>query len=144
MSDAFLTRRVRFSSAHRYARAEWSDERNRHVFGACANEHGHGHNYRLDVTVRAPISETTGFSADLAALDRLLREVVSVPLDHQHLNYAVPEFGEGGAVPTCENILVWLWPRIVHGLAAPAQLHRLRLYEDDDLFVDYFGGGLPA
>lgn len=139
MVTASLTRRVRFSAAHRYARPEWSDERNRAVFGACANPHGHGHNYRLDVTVVAPVDSETGFSADLAALDAVLDEEVVRPLDHRHLNHDVPEFAPGAAVPTCENILIWLWPRIANRLGGDVRLHRLRLHEDDDLYVDFAG-----
>jgi hypothetical protein len=79
---AFLTRTVRFAAAHRYHRPEWSEERNREVFGACANPHGHGHNYLLEVTVAGVPDPDTGFSVDLGALDRLLREEVVAPLDH--------------------------------------------------------------
>jgi 6-pyruvoyltetrahydropterin/6-carboxytetrahydropterin synthase len=138
MPQAFLTRRVRFAAAHRYFRADWSDERNREVFGACSNPHGHGHNYRLDVTVQAPVDAQTGFSADLAQLDAVLHEEVVRPLDHQHLNHVVPEFA-AGSIPTCENILLWLWPRIAGRVQPGVRLHRLRLHEDDDLFVDYHG-----
>lgn len=143
MPSAFLTRSISFAAAHRYFRDDWSEERNRAVFGACANPHGHGHNYRLEVMVQAMVAADTGFSTDLAQLDALLHTAVVVPLDHQHLNHAVPEFATGGVVPTCENILVWLWPRIVNGLPAGARLHRLRLHEDDRLFVDYYGDGAP-
>jgi 6-pyruvoyltetrahydropterin/6-carboxytetrahydropterin synthase len=139
MNRAFLTRTVRFSAAHRYYRSEWSAEQNRAVFGACANEHGHGHNYRLAVTVQAPVDPVTGFSADLTRLDAILQEHVIAPLDHQHLNHAVADFA-AGTVPTCENILIWLWPRLAGALNGSVQLHRLRLHEDDDLYVDYFGG----
>jgi 6-pyruvoyltetrahydropterin/6-carboxytetrahydropterin synthase len=141
MNVTFLTRRVRFAAAHRYYRSEWSEERNRDVFGACSNPHGHGHNYRLDVTVKAPVDATTGYSTDLGELDAMLREEVLVPLDHQHLNHAVPEFA-AGTIPTCENITLWLWPRIARRLVPSAVLHRLRLREDDDLSVEYFGPGL--
>jgi 6-pyruvoyltetrahydropterin/6-carboxytetrahydropterin synthase len=140
MHFALLTRRVRFAAAHRYYRDEWSEARNREVFGACSNAHGHGHNYRLDATVRAPIDETTGFSTDLSVLDAILREEVVDVLDHQHLNHAVPEFATG-TIPTCENIAAWLWPRIARRIEAPATLQRLRLHEDDDLWVDYEGPG---
>jgi 6-pyruvoyltetrahydropterin/6-carboxytetrahydropterin synthase len=139
MKTAYLTRQVRFSAAHRYHRPEWSDEENRRTFGACNNPHGHGHNYLLEVMVAGEIDAATGFSVDLALLDRLLEEVVR-PLDHQHLNHAVEEFRYGGAVPTTENILVFLWPRLQAGIPAPARLYRLRLYEDPTLFVDYYGG----
>jgi 6-pyruvoyltetrahydropterin/6-carboxytetrahydropterin synthase len=140
MPRARLTRTVRFAAAHRYYRADWSDERNRAVFGACANPHGHGHNYRLEVSVEAEVDRETGFSADLAALDVLLRERVVAPLDHQHLNHVVPEFA-AGTQPTCENILIWLWPQLVAGMGAGMQLRRLRLHEDDALYVDYYGDG---
>ncbi|HSK19644.1 MAG TPA: 6-carboxytetrahydropterin synthase [Longimicrobiales bacterium] len=140
MDTAFLTRSVAFAAAHRYYRPDWDEARNREVFGACSNPHGHGHNYRLDVTIHAGIDDSTGFSADLAALDRVLHEEVIVPLDHQHLNHTVAEFAEGRAIPTCENILRWLWPRIAARIDPPARLHGLRLHEDDRLHVDYFGG----
>jgi 6-pyruvoyltetrahydropterin/6-carboxytetrahydropterin synthase len=140
MGFALLTRIVTFSAAHRYSRREWSEARNRAVFGACANPHGHGHNYRLEVTVQAPIDAETGFSADLARLDGVLRDEVTGPLDHQHLNHAVPEFAAGEVVPTCENIVAWLWPRIAGRLDGGVRLYRLRLHEDDRLYVDYFGG----
>lgn len=140
MDIAFLTRSVTFAAAHRYFRSDWDEARNREVFGACSNPHGHGHNYRLEVTVRAPIDAQTGFSTDLAALDRILHEEVMLPLDHQHLNHAVAAFADGRAIPTCENILRWLWPRIRARIADPARLHALRLHEDDRLYLDYFGG----
>ena len=133
-----LTRRVRFSAAHRYHRPEWSEERNREVFGACANPHGHGHDYLLEVTMEGEVDPLTGFSVDLGLLDRVLREEVLEPLDHQHLNHAVPEFAPGGRIPTTENILLFLWPRIAPRLA-PARLLRLRLHENRDFFVDYEG-----
>lgn len=139
MAHANLTRKTQFAAAHRYWRPEWSAEENQRVFGACANPHGHGHNYRLEVTVSAEIDPRTGFSANMPALDEIIeREVVSV-LDHQHLNHAVPEFAEGGLIPTCENILLWCWPRLKSGLSDSMQLKRLRLHEDDTFFVDYHG-----
>ena len=135
-----LTRKVRFSAAHRYHRPEWSEERNRDAFGPCSNPHGHGHDYLLEVTVAAEVDPVTGFSVDLAALDRVLREEVIEPLDHQHLNHAVSEFAPGGLVPTTENILILLWSRIAPRLAT-ARLVRLRLHENRDFYVDYAGPG---
>jgi len=140
MNIAYLTRAVRFAAAHRYHRPEWSDEENRRVFGACANPYGHGHTYTLEVTVRGEIDPVTGFSVDLAALDRILDEQVYRVFDHQHINHAIDEFAYGRLVPTSENILAYLWPRIADALPSGATLHRLRLYEDPTLFVDYFGG----
>jgi 6-pyruvoyltetrahydropterin/6-carboxytetrahydropterin synthase len=143
MSIAYLTRRAGFAAAHRYNRPDWSAEKNRQVFGACNNPVGHGHNYVLDVTVRAAIDEDTGFSADLEALDSIIEREVVAHLDHQHINHAVPEFADGGRIPTCENIAAWIWPRLTAALPPGVGLYRLRLHEDERLSVEYFGGG-PA
>lgn len=139
METAYLTRRVTFAAAHRYWKDEWSEERNRAVFGACSNPHGHGHNYALEATVEGRVDAETGFCVDLGALDRVLEEAVVRALDHQHINHAVPEFGPGGQVPTTENLAIWAWPRIAERLPAGVRLHRLRLREDDALYVDYYG-----
>lgn len=141
MGMAYLTRRATFSAAHRYYRQEWSRERNSAVFGACANPHGHGHNYVLEATVAGDIHPETGFAVDLGALDDILRDAVIAPLDHRHINHDVPEFGDGGLVPSTENLAAWAWPRIADRLPAGVRLHRLRLREDESLYVDYFGGG---
>ena len=47
----YLTRRATFSASHYYRNPAWTEEKNRQVFGACANPNGHGHNYTLEVTV---------------------------------------------------------------------------------------------
>jgi 6-pyruvoyltetrahydropterin/6-carboxytetrahydropterin synthase len=138
MSRMQLTRRVRFSAAHRYHRPDWSEERNRQVFGPCANPHGHGHDYLLEVVVEGEVDPVTGFSVDLGMLDAVLHEEVVEPLDHQHLNHVVPEFAPGGQIPTTENILLLLWKRIQPRLGG-ARLVRLRLHENPDFFVEYEG-----
>jgi len=143
MGIAYLTRKVGFAAAHRYHRPDWSDEENRRVFGACANPHGHGHNYVLEATFEAEIDPRTGFSVDLPAVDALLHEHVVARLDHQHLNHAVEAFASGRLIPTSENILADLWPRIAGGAPAGARLVRLRLHEDPTFYVEYYGGG-PA
>lgn len=138
MPTTFLTRKIRFCAAHRYHRPEWSEARNREVFGPCANPHGHGHNYLLEVTVAGAPHPETGFSVNLPVLDRVLREEVVARLDHQHLNFAVAEFAEGGRIPTTENILLWLWDRLAPRVEG---LTRLRLHEEETFYVDYHGPG---
>jgi 6-pyruvoyltetrahydropterin/6-carboxytetrahydropterin synthase len=138
----YLTRVVHFSSAHRYYRPDWTAQRNREVFGLCANPHGHGHNYSLEVTVAGTPDPQTGFCVDLGVLDRVLQERVLGLLDHQHINHVVPEFAEGALVPTTENMVIWIWQRMADGLEG-AELYRLRLREDAGLHVDYYGGAAP-
>ncbi len=138
MPIVLLTRKIRFSAAHRYHRPEWSEERNREVFGACANPHGHGHNYLLEVTVDGEPDPETGFSVNLGMLDAVLRDEVGEGLDHQHLNHALPRFAPGGEIPTTENLLLYLWERLAPRLPA-GTLRRLRLSEDDTFYVEYGG-----
>jgi 6-pyruvoyltetrahydropterin/6-carboxytetrahydropterin synthase len=141
----YLTRAARFSAAHRYYREEWSEETNRARFGACSNPHGHGHNYVLEATFAGEPDPSTGFSVDLGLVDAILREGVVEWLDHQHLNHRVPEFAVGGLVPTTENLVILIWERLAPRLGDGAKLVRLRLREDVDLFVDYYGpSGWPA
>lgn len=138
MDMAYLTRRVSFAAAHRYWRDEWSEDRNRATFGACANPHGH--NYVLEATVEGTIDGETGFAVDLGELDRALQDAVVAPLDHQHINHAIVEFGPGGKVPTTENLAAWAWGRIAERLPDGARLHRVRVHEDESLYADFFGG----
>lgn len=139
MPEPFLTRVVTFSAAHRYHRPEWSDERNRAAFGACANEHGHGHTYRCAVTVTGPLDPDTSMILNLDDLDEILHEEVTSPLDHQHLNHAVAEFASGRTVPTAEALAVYVWKRVRPRLPAGVRLHRVRIREDESLHADYYG-----
>jgi 6-pyruvoyltetrahydropterin/6-carboxytetrahydropterin synthase len=134
-----LERRYRFSASHLYRRPEWSDEENSRRFGKCANIPGHGHNYRLWVSVEGALDPRTGFVADLADLDRVVGEAVLEPLDHQHLNTALPEFAAGGLIPSSENLLLWIRRVLLAALPAPVRLVRLRLEEDEDLAAEWRG-----
>jgi 6-pyruvoyltetrahydropterin/6-carboxytetrahydropterin synthase len=132
----YLTRRVEFSASHYYHNPELSAEQNRRIFGKCNNPHGHGHNYILEVTVKGEIDSRSGFVMDLKELkDIMSREVVEA-LDHRHLNKEVPEFAR--QIPTSENIAIAIWNRLKPKLKLAA-LHRVRLYETADLFVDFYG-----
>ncbi|MDH3498163.1 MAG: 6-carboxytetrahydropterin synthase [Gemmatimonadota bacterium] len=139
MPPARLTRVIRFSAAHRYHRPEWSAEENARVFGLCARDHGHGHNYRCAVTVSGPIGADTGMVMNLAELDALLATEVREPLDHRHLNHAVPEFAYGREIPTAEALAAYVWRRLAPRLPAGVRLAAVRIEEDDDLFAEYLG-----
>lgn len=132
-----LERRFRFSASHVYRRPEWSEEENRARFGKCANLPGHGHNYRLYVTVSGEPDPRTGFLVDLPALDGLVEREVLEALDHQHLNEALPEFAAGGEIPSSENLVRWIRDRLVPELPPGVELVRLRLEEDEDLAAEW-------
>lgn len=132
----FLTRKSEFSASHYYHNPDFTPEENRRVFGKCSNLNGHGHNYTLEVTVKGDVDRKTGFVIDLKELKDILNREVLDALDHRHLNKEVPEFAD--QIPTTENIAIAIWQRLQPKLKV-AQLHRVRLYEMPDLFVDYYG-----
>jgi 6-pyruvoyltetrahydropterin/6-carboxytetrahydropterin synthase len=132
----YLTRKCEFSAAHYYHNPEFSPEENQRIFGKCNNPNGHGHNYTLEVTVKGEVNPRSGFVLDLKDLkDTLEREVLSA-LDHRFLNKEVPEFRE--RIPTTENLAIAIWERL-HSKLKVAQLHRVRVFETPDLFVDFYG-----
>jgi 6-pyruvoyltetrahydropterin/6-carboxytetrahydropterin synthase len=131
-----LTRRYRFSAAHVLARPDWSEERNRDVYGQCANPAGHGHNYGLEVTVRGQLDPAIGRLLPIERLDAVVQERVLRPLDHRFLNREVPAFES--VVPTLENIARYVWEAL-KGEIAPAVLHRVRLEETLNNSVEYSG-----
>lgn len=133
-----ITRREEFSAAHRLHDPALSEEENRRLYGICNNPNGHGHNYALEVTVRGPVPRS-GMVMDLNRLMALLREEVIAEVDHKHLNFDVPFLA--GVIPTAENVAVALWDRIAPRIEEfeGCRLHRIRLYESRDNFVDYLG-----
>lgn len=132
-----VTRRVHFSAAHRLGRTEWSEERNRSVFGDCSNPNWHGHNYELDVTVEGEVDPETGFVYDLKALRELVERSVLDDLDHRNLNVDVPWMA--GMNPTTENVVVAIWNRLSPELPAGVRLTRLVLWETPRNYVEYEG-----
>jgi 6-pyruvoyltetrahydropterin/6-carboxytetrahydropterin synthase len=133
-----LTRIVGFHALHRYYRPEWSDARNREVFGTLADLPGHGHDYQCAVTVSGPMNEM-GMILDLAALDRMLDQEIVVPFDGKHLNQDIPAFAYGHTLPTCEALAAYLFPRIAARLPRGVTLERIRVAEDPTLYADCTG-----
>ena len=132
----YLTRKAEFSASHYYHNPELSAEENQRLFGKCNNPNGHGHNYTLEVTVKGEVDPRSGFVLDLKRLKQILNREVLDAFDHRFLNKEVPEFAT--RIPTTENIAISVWQRLQPQLR-PAQLHRVRVYETPDLFVDYYG-----
>jgi 6-pyruvoyltetrahydropterin/6-carboxytetrahydropterin synthase len=132
----YLTRKCEFSASHYYHNPDFTPEENQRIFGKCANLNGHGHNYTLEVTVKGNVNPVTGFVVDLKQLKDILNGEVVEAMDHRHLNKEVPEFAT--RIPTTENLAIAIWERLAPKLKV-ARLHRVRIYEMPDLFVDYYG-----
>ncbi len=136
----YLTRKCEFSASHYYHNPEFTPEENQRLFGKCNNPYGHGHNYTLEVTLKGEIDPRTGYVANLTDIKEVLNREVMDVFDHRFLNKEIPEFAE--KIPTTENLALSIWQRLERGLGSPngaARLHRVRLYESPDLFVDYYG-----
>jgi 6-pyruvoyltetrahydropterin/6-carboxytetrahydropterin synthase len=132
-----LTRRIRFAAAHRYRIAEWSDERNAQVFGLCARPSFHGHTYVCDVTVSGAVDPVTGMIVDLGVLDRILDKEVRERFDHRNINLDVPEFRDGGMVPTGENLARFIAERVQSVLSDGVTVTEVRVAEDESLSATY-------
>jgi 6-pyruvoyl-tetrahydropterin synthase len=64
----YLTRVEHFNAAHKLYNPEWSREQNDEVFGKCANDNWHGHNFEIHVTVKGEPDPNTGFIIDVKKL----------------------------------------------------------------------------
>ncbi len=140
MRMIYVSRKEHFNAAHKLYNPSWSKEKNQEVFGPCANENWHGHNYDLIVTVGGTPDPDTGFVIDLKKLSDLIRQEVIEKVDHKNLNLDV-EFMSGKMAST-ENLAIELWnilmPKI-SGISKFGRLHSIRLYETPRNYVDYFG-----
>jgi 6-pyruvoyltetrahydropterin/6-carboxytetrahydropterin synthase len=136
----YVSRKEHFNAAHKLYNPSWSKEKNQEVFGPCANENWHGHNYDLIVTVGGTPDPDTGFVIDLKKLSDLIRQEVIEKVDHKNLNLDV-DFMSGKMAST-ENLAIELWnilmPKI-SGISKFGRLHSIRLYETPRNYVDYFG-----
>ena len=125
-----------FNAAHRVHNPALSDEENTRLFGKCNNPNWHGHNYTLDVSVRGPIDDRTGYVHDLGALKHLVEELAVDKMDHKNFNLDVAFMRD--RIPTSENIIVAIWGLLVHAIR-PATLVRLVLWETPNNYVEYTG-----
>ncbi len=133
-----VTRKEEFCASHACWRPELSEQQNLELYGEPANPHGHGHNYVVEVTLEGRPDPLTGMVLDLRLLKQIIRRDVVEPFDHRFLNREVPPFDR--LVPTPENIAVEIWRRLApHFPDSGPRLHAVRLYETEDLYVEYSG-----
>ena len=138
MKYVYVTRRERFNAAHKLFNPNWSKEKNEEVFGKCANENWHGHNYELHVTIKGEPNEDTGYCMDLKDMIDILKEKVIEPLDHKNLNLDVP-FMKGKMAST-EILLIEIWNQIEEPInATGCKLHGIKLYETENNYAEYYG-----
>ena len=136
----YVSRKEHFNAAHKLYNPEWSREKNVEIFGPCANENWHGHNFDLIVTIKGIPDPGSGFVVDLKKLSTLIKAEVIEKLDHKNLNVDV-DFMQG-KLASCENLIVEIWKildRHLPAITSNGKLHSLRLYETPRNYVEYFG-----
>ncbi len=133
----YITRIEHFNAAHKLFNPAWSIEKNEEVFGKCANQNWHGHNFNLYVTVKGKPSPDTGFVFDAKKLSLIIKEHVTDLLDHKNLNIEVPFLQN--KICSIENLVIGIWNQLVGQLPPNVTLHALKLYETDKIYVEYFG-----
>jgi len=135
-----VSRKEHFNAAHKLWNPKWTEEKNKEVFGPCANANWHGHNFELIVTVKGLPDDDTGFVVDLKALSTLIRTLVVDKVDHKNLNVDV-DFMEG-KMASCENLVMEFWKILqpaVDKITPHGGLYKLKLYETPRNFVEYYG-----
>ena len=138
LRTVYLTRRERFNAAHKLWNDKWTDEKNKDIFGKCANKNWHGHNYELFVTVKGIPDAETGYAMDLKYLSGLIDELVIEPLDHKNINLDVPFMD--GVMASTENLVIAIWDRLLGPVEEfNCTLHSVRLHETENNYVEYFG-----
>jgi 6-pyruvoyltetrahydropterin/6-carboxytetrahydropterin synthase len=136
----YVSRQEHFNAAHKLYNASWSNEKNAEVFGPCANENWHGHNYDLIVTVKGTPDPETGFVIDLKKLSDLIRSEVTEKLDHKNLNLDVDFMIDKMA--STENLAIEIWRILqpeISTISKFGKLHSIKLYETPRNYVEYFG-----
>jgi 6-pyruvoyltetrahydropterin/6-carboxytetrahydropterin synthase len=136
----YVSRKEHFNAAHKLYNPAWTYEKNVEVFGPCANENWHGHNFDLIVTIKGIPDPGSGFVVDLKKLSTLIKNEVIEKLDHKNLNVDV-DFMQG-KLASCENLIVEIWQILEKNLpsiTSNGKLHSLRLYETPRNYVEYFG-----
>ncbi|MFP4090778.1 MAG: 6-pyruvoyl trahydropterin synthase family protein [Cyclobacteriaceae bacterium] len=139
----YVSRKEHFNAAHKLYNPLWSREKNEEVFGPCANDNWHGHNFEMIVTVKGKPDPETGFVVDLKKLSTLIRERVIEKVDHKNLNVDV-DFMQG-KMASCEILVEEIWKILspaVSEITSRGVLHSIKLYETRNNFVEFFGEGL--
>lgn len=137
MSTVYLTRREHFNAAHKLYNPNWSKEQNDQVFGKCANENWHGHNFELFVTVKGSPSAETGFIVDAKLLSKIINTFVIEVLDHRNLNIDIPFMS--GKICSIENLIYEIWHQLEPQMPVGVNLYCLKLVETPRIFVEYYG-----
>ena len=134
----YISRDAHFCAAHKLYNDKWSKDKNEEVFGACANENWHGHNFDMTITVKGSVDPETGFVMNFKDLKKIVKEEILDKVDHKNLNLDV-DFMQGKLAST-ENLAIGIWNELDEDVKSlGAQLHCIKVIESENNFVEYYG-----
>ncbi|XP_069470371.1 6-pyruvoyl tetrahydrobiopterin synthase-like [Ambystoma mexicanum] len=125
-----------FSAGHRLNSKSLSDEENKKMYGICNNPNGHGHTYKVMVTIQGQVDHTTGMVMDYLDLKERVEKAIMEPLDHKNLDKDVAYFAD--TVSTLENVTLLIWKNLQKVLS-PGMLYKVMASEADAYSVTYRG-----
>ncbi|EGF76660.1 hypothetical protein BATDEDRAFT_28226 [Batrachochytrium dendrobatidis JAM81] len=139
MPTAIVTRAINFSAAHRMHSKAMTNEENVALYGKCNHVNGHGHNYRVEVSIKGKIDPITGMVLNLTDLKECMSRSIMDTLDHRNVDLDVPYFQD--KVSTAEMITVYIWEQMLKYLpvSKTCSLYEVKLYETNNNIVIYRG-----
>ncbi|XP_046556469.1 6-pyruvoyl tetrahydrobiopterin synthase-like [Haliotis rubra] len=132
----YISRTDIFCAGHRLFSKDLTEEENVKIFGKCSSVNGHGHNYKVRVTLRGPVHPVTGMVFDSALLGSLMTECIMDVLDHKNINMDVPDFWD--TVTTTENIVMFIWNQLKRKIPADL-LYEVQVQASERNTVSYRG-----
>lgn len=134
----YLTRRERFSAAHRLYQPGLSEKENLDKYGPCANPNWHGHNYILWVTVKGELDQKQGYVVDLKTVSMIIKTEVIEKLDHRNINLEVDFMKD--LIASTENLAAGIWNALEPEIRKlGVELHCIKLQETENNTVEYYG-----
>ena len=131
----YITRRERFSAAHKLENTNLNTNENKQLFDKCSNLHGH--NYELFVTVTGDIKPNSGFIIDLKDLKKIIQEKIIDKLDHNYINDV--DFMKN-KITTTENLCLQIWKELEEPIKLlGAKLYKVKITETENNYFEYFG-----
>ena len=131
----YITRRERFSAAHKLINININQNDNENLFGKCYNLHGH--NYELFVTVSGKINKKSGFIIDLKDLKEVINKKIIRKLDHNFINDV--DFMKD-EITTTENLCIQVWRELEKPIELlGAKLHKIKITETENNSFEYYG-----
>eukprot|EP00057_Strongylocentrotus_purpuratus_P029965 XP_780347.2 PREDICTED: 6-pyruvoyl tetrahydrobiopterin synthase-like [Strongylocentrotus purpuratus] len=133
----YLTRIEQFSACHRLHSPELSDDENIKLYDKCNNPNGHGHNYKVELTLRGKVYPVTGMVMNISDLKAYMKNGFLDLMDHKNLDKDVNYFRTN--VSTVENIAIFIWDSMAKCLPDPSLLYEVKVHETDKNIAVYRG-----